>query len=224
MPKPTISQQDLYDMLICDYATGSLSASENLLIDIHLDLNPNAQDKLHKYDTLGGDLIERATPEMVSKCCFENVMDALDECCPCPSKKAKRQQHCQSMPHSLGKLLDKQDFCDLRWKNLHNGIEVFNIPLCHRRQQTLRLVRVAPGVHTPQHHHKGREITLILDGRYDDEYGTYKSGDIAIIDDPDVIHGPNACQSKGCIALTITDAPLQFEQNRYKLINLFTRF
>ncbi len=55
----------------------------------------------------------------------------------------------------------------------------------------------------------GRSSTLILDGAYSDEFGTYRKGDVADMGD-DVEHRPIADETYGCICLAASDAKPRF--------------
>jgi len=53
------------------------------------------------------------------------------------------------------------------------------------------------------------ELTLVLQGRFDDETGTFGVGDLEIADE-DLEHTPIAGAGDPCICLAATDAPLRF--------------
>jgi putative transcriptional regulator len=54
------------------------------------------------------------------------------------------------------------------------------------------------------------ELTLVLQGAFQDEDGYYGRGDIEIASQ-DVYHTPVADISEDCICLAVTDAPLKFK-------------
>ena len=71
-------------------------------------------------------------------------------------------------------------------------------------------MRIAPGTAMPEHGHGGEEITLILSGAYNDNFGRYAPGDVADLDES-VEHQPIVEQDAACICLVATEAPTRFK-------------
>ncbi|WP_426358606.1 ChrR family anti-sigma-E factor [Pseudocolwellia sp. HL-MZ19] len=68
----------------------------------------------------------------------------------------------------------------------------------------------------PSHTHKGFELTLLLEGTFEDEKGTYVKGDFIWLTDKDT-HTPHT--KEGCLCYTVADDALQFTQGLSKLLN-----
>lgn len=68
----------------------------------------------------------------------------------------------------------------------------------------------------PSHTHKGFELTLLLEGCFEDERGTYVKGDFIWLTDQDT-HTPHT--TTGCLCYTVADDALQFTQGLSKLLN-----
>ena len=62
----------------------------------------------------------------------------------------------------------------------------------------------------PDHGHRGLELTLVLQGAFQDEDGYFARGDIEIASE-EISHVPVADISEDCICLAVTDAPLKFK-------------
>jgi putative transcriptional regulator len=73
----------------------------------------------------------------------------------------------------------------------------------------LMLLRIAPGSKLPLHSHGGNELTMILDGAYDDLLGHFGPGDVADLDG-ETLHQPVTSPGVPCICVAATDGPLQF--------------
>ena len=71
------------------------------------------------------------------------------------------------------------------------------------------LIRLEPGSRVPVHSHEGVEYTLVLTGSFHDGRHEFARGDLCIAG-PDVEHTPVASDHGVCIALAVTDAPLEF--------------
>lgn len=73
----------------------------------------------------------------------------------------------------------------------------------------------------PSHTHKGFELTLLLEGSFEDERGTYVKGDFIWLTN-EVTHTPHT--KEGCLCLTVADDALQFTQGLSKMLNPIGRF
>ena len=70
----------------------------------------------------------------------------------------------------------------------------------------------------PQHNHKGFELTLLLDGSFSDEMGTYHKGDFIWLNNQ---HNHKPFSEEGCLCFTVADDALEFTQGLSKLLNPF---
>lgn len=116
-----------------------------------------------------------------------------------------------------------------QWSHMTRG--VMRMELTVRRppqpakqavQKRLRLMKLPPGGAAPRHAHAGTEITLVLEGEFSDELGTFRRGDVVIITDPRFAHAPRA-GGEGCTCLTLTEARLRFHDPLARIMNTFWR-
>lgn len=94
-----------------------------------------------------------------------------------------------------------------RWSRLGAGVR--QMILEGDREGSVRLLFIPPGVAVPEHGHGGLELTMVLQGSFDDETGHYGVGDVEVADEA-LEHTPIAGPGTPCIALAATDAPLRF--------------
>ncbi|MDG1732519.1 MAG: ChrR family anti-sigma-E factor [Thalassotalea sp.] len=78
------------------------------------------------------------------------------------------------------------------------------------------LLQIAPGGSVPEHTHKGFELTLLLQGSFKDEMGTYVAGDFIMLDGEHQ-HTPET--TDGCLCFTVADGAQHFTQGINKLLN-----
>jgi len=78
------------------------------------------------------------------------------------------------------------------------------------------LLYIAAQGKIPEHHHKGYELTLLLEGSFEDEMGTYQKGDFIWIDG-ELNHSPYT--EKGCLCYAVQNAPLHFVRGMSKVLN-----
>ncbi|WP_127900961.1 ChrR family anti-sigma-E factor [Solirhodobacter olei] len=94
-----------------------------------------------------------------------------------------------------------------RWKSLGAGIR--QTILTAGPEGSVRLLYIPGGKAVPDHGHNGLEMTMVLQGAFQDITGKYARGDVQV-GDPDLEHTPIAMEGEACICLAATDAPLRF--------------
>jgi putative transcriptional regulator len=218
------------DRLLMDYAAGRLSAPESLVVAAHLTINTEARRKVSQYEAFGGRLMCETEPAPVRAECLSNVLTRIGTAPP-----AVREV---SAPPACGLAPDVPVPPAIRtliagvcrrletdgWTRVTPGFSKMELRLASepRPAQRLRLMRLDPGQGAPRHAHRGTEITLVLQGSFSDETGRYGPGDILIIADPRLVHQPVAA-AEGCVCLTLTEAPLRFEEPMRRIMNAFWR-
>ena len=83
-------------------------------------------------------------------------------------------------------------------------------------ERRLSLLKIDKGGQIPQHTHTGIEITLLLEGSFEDDMGSYQKGDFIWLD-KDHTHSP--ITQEGCVCLTLVSDSLHFTQGLSKLLN-----
>ena len=68
----------------------------------------------------------------------------------------------------------------------------------------------------PCHTHKGFEITLLLEGSFEDEMGVYNKGDFIWLDGN---HTHQPATKEGCVCLTVSSDALYFTKGVSQLFN-----
>lgn len=85
----------------------------------------------------------------------------------------------------------------------------------------MSLLSIDEGGSVPPHTHKGFEVTLLLDGQFDDEMGSYSKGDFIWLDRQHT-HTPRT--KEGCVCLTVSSDALHFTQGVSQLLNPLGKF
>jgi putative transcriptional regulator len=225
MSKPT-DHHNRYDHndLLWDYACGSLSQASYLLVENYVALCKDAARTLSRFESIGGALIEgHCAPVAMNKQSLDAVLAAMNS-----TQMSSELAHNKKEPKNLAFLNDhkfpeplfhhiKQSEESLKWKRFTRGMSY--CPLAFEDdKQTATLLRVAPGMKTPHHSHHGLEMTLVLQGAFEDETGLYRAGDLMIADD-DLHHQPVATKDEVCLCLVVSDAPAQFTGRFMGLLN-----
>ncbi|HRJ65974.1 MAG TPA: ChrR family anti-sigma-E factor [Alphaproteobacteria bacterium] len=217
----------LVEMMLMHYAAGHLRPTEALLVACHVALNPLARRKLEAFEAMGAKMIcecpeEDAAP--VSKDCFEKVMARIESPAPPAPAHIPMQQDAAIPPAVMKLLCGNCTERSIRWQKLPSGVEAvsLHVPAGSPCRHRLRLLRLSPHQQTPAHSHAGREVTLVLQGGFSDHAGSYRAGDLIVIDDKAFVHAPRA-GADGCLCLMLTDAPLLFRRVRIWFFGFFKR-
>ena len=193
--------------LIFGYSSGNLGEAKSLFTSMYLYLNSIAAKKASVFDNIlaqNFNDLEGVQPKKLK----------YTDCIKTPvSIKKNKNSSSNPLSHLIGNLND------IDWKTLYKGFKEFNIPV--NDNDSVKLIKMDPGTSVPLHSHNGKEYILVLDGSFCDEYGEYNKGDMQI-NDQQIKHNPTACNSDGCICLSITENDVVFFGKYGSALNLFT--
>jgi putative transcriptional regulator len=83
------------------------------------------------------------------------------------------------------------------------------------------ILHIDKGGSVPTHTHKGFEITLLLQGSFEDEMGTYHAGDFIWLDSK---HTHQPVTKTGCVCLTVSSNAIRFTKGVSQLLNPIGQF
>jgi len=205
---------------LLDYASGRFHEPFAVLIASHLTLCPSCRATVADYEALGGAAVEAGPAAALDVGSLDAVLARLDEPepmlthAPAPPPVGDLRH----FPSPLRAFVGGQP----AWKRVMSGLDEVEIG-DGTGEVRARLMRIAPGCSMPRHTHGGREMLVVLDGGYSDEFGSYDRGDVATAD-PDVVHKPVADPVEGCLCFAVTDAPLKLTGPIVRVLNLFIRY
>jgi putative transcriptional regulator len=78
------------------------------------------------------------------------------------------------------------------------------------------MLQIDAGGQVPHHTHNGFGITVMLDGSFSDEFGSYERGDFIWLDQEHTHHPESA---EGCLCYTVVSDALHFSQGMSRLLN-----
>lgn len=123
--------------------------------------------------------------------------------------------HSVRLPRVLAKIAAD----GLVWTKLAGGINQASVKLDDETQ--CEFLYMKPGSQIPVHKHQGKEVTLILDGSFSDELGTYQPADF-VVRDKSHLHQP--VSEEGCLCFAVLDSPLTFTSGLARLLNPFLKY
>ncbi len=204
-----------------DYASGAAPEPVALAIATMLDLNP-ADDAVYRgINAVGGAMLE-AQP--VSKTFGDdmelNAILAQLEATPQDVRSEPTSRLRSDIPAPLH-LYIGTSYDNVRWHSVTQGVEEFVLNTGTRGYRT-SLLSIAPGKAMPLHRHGGLEMTVVLQGAYDDVNGRFARGDMEIAGVNEE-HQPIADSKTGCVCLAVLSAPVRLSGFIGWFINPFLR-
>jgi putative transcriptional regulator len=131
------------------------------------------------------------------------------------SQKIHLLQHSVKVPDILAKVAGEE----LCWKKLPGGIN--HAPIALDLNAQCEFLYMKPGSQIPQHKHQGMEITLVLDGSFNDDGGDYYPGDFIVRTGED---SHAATSDDGCLCFTVLDSPVIFTSGFARFFNPLNRY
>ena len=208
----------LLDALLLDYATGTLSPALEVLVETHLAMNPHSAETMQMLMKLGGVLLEDTEPVSLSEGALASVFEQIEQ----EERASAEQDNIASFSTAPAKplldLLPSRD-CKTSWRRV--GIGVFEYEL-EIGGVTASFYRIAPGRAVPVHSHDGTEVSLVLEGGFTDEFGSYGPGDIAI-QEQNTEHQPVADDDGECIVFAVNEGAIRLTGPIGRMLNMIVK-
>lgn len=191
------------------YSAGDLPEAVNLIVATHISLCDECRAALDSYDAVGGAVLDTCDSVALSSDSLNSVLSMIHaqdnkvtdrDQEPAPAKDSV-------LPAPLAEYV-AGGLENVKWRSVGMGVK--QAVLDTSSEASARLLYIPAGTAIPDHGHTGMELTLVLQGAFQDEDGYFGRGDIEIASE-DVHHTPVADISEDCICLAVTDAPLKFK-------------
>lgn len=202
--------------ILSDFAAGTLSYHETLMISTHVSYCAHCRQQVSALECLGGELLNDLPGEPVSDALLQKSLAAIAEqpaATPAPIPKAHA-----NIPRPLQRLI-RSGFDDLQWRSVLPQVQICDLDQSPTGE-SISLYRIKPGAHIPKHTHRGNEYTVILQGGFSDALGQYSVGDY-LHRAGEHEHEPIADAGADCICLTVTEQPLKMTSWKWRWINPF---
>ncbi|WP_299151627.1 ChrR family anti-sigma-E factor [uncultured Tateyamaria sp.] len=209
----------LTDDILIGYATGTLPEAFNLMVAAHLSLCDTCRAQAESFDAVGGEILDLAPSNdiVLEPGSFAATM-ALIAGGPVDEIQVPRVSG-SVLPGPLQDYVGG-DLADVQWRGIGMGVKQAILPTS--RDASARLLFIPAGAAMPDHGHKGIEMTMVLQGAFQDEDDYFARGDVEIADS-DMHHTPVADIHEDCICLAVSDAPLEFQGLLPKIVQRFAR-
>jgi putative transcriptional regulator len=206
------------DQLI-EFASGSISSSMSIAVTTHLHYCKVCQEQVRIAESTASVLFEQQAPIHDMTLDFNALMDKME--------RDQIKQITKPEP-TVGKR-----FPLVVEKLMKNGIDSLNWSSPMKNLRTTRLMEdengMILGLHhmnaggrVPHHTHRGNEISVVIEGGFSDELGTYAEGDFIHLG-TDHKHSPLAHADGDCWILSIVEAPVKVTGPLGWVINPFLK-
>lgn len=204
------------DLLLAEYASGSLSASLHALIGAHLEMNSSSAAFVAGLEAVKGSSLQDQAPIALTSrdAMLQRIFAARGDLSAAPV--AARDS---VFPAPLRRYVGVSAR-DLPWRRAMPGVRQHVVEDHDGVEATVYWIKA--GAKMPHHTHDGDEVTLVLRGGFTDITGHYGVGDVAVADG-DVDHRPVADDDEDCICFAVTTAPLRLTGPVGKLIQSIFR-
>jgi len=213
--------------LLRTYCEGGLSTGMSVAISAHLEYCDDCRESAEKVkvelaqtwarsDEAAGVPAMKLTSEMLAKITAQPQVVSIRRSEERSPKPVELHMHERSvrLPRILAKAAEK----GVVWRKLAGGINTANLTL--DRDAQCDFMYMKPGSQAPKHTHRGLEVTLVLDGTFEDELGSYQPGDF-VLRQSSQTHTPRS--DDGCLCYSVLDSPLLFTSGWSRLLNPFQR-
>lgn len=205
------------DNLLTEYSAGALAKGPAIALSAHLHFCARCRQRVDRLNALGANLMTEAEPVPVSNQLLEAVWQKLDSAGVDDSVSHREQPGGDHKPKILQKILRNQG--PPKWQFLTPSLDVARLKT-GQRQFEVALHRIRAGGSVAAHDHRGTEITLVLEGSFSDEGGSYQVGDF-LVREPGQAHRPLASRDAPCICLSVVAAPVRMTGPIARLLNPF---
>ncbi|MBK1634314.1 ChrR family anti-sigma-E factor [Rhodovulum adriaticum] len=198
----------LTDELLMAYAAGSLPEAFSLVVATHVSMCDECRARLAEYEAVGGAVLEdTGTPEMDAGS-LEATLRLIGE-----MREAEEAETAAPAPQASG--LFPQPLRDyvggdldaVEWRSVGGKVRQAVLPT--DKGAAARLLYIPAGAAMPDHGHSGMELTMVLQGAFEDADGYFGRGDVEVAGE-EMEHTPVAAPGADCVCLVATDAPLKF--------------
>ncbi|ESQ75739.1 ChrR family anti-sigma-E factor [Asticcacaulis sp. AC402] len=192
--------------LLWDYHRGALAPGMALAVRTHAEACVHCRGDLALFDQIGGAMMSVLEGVAVSDNALDLALARIErpeseEVPPAGRRPAFLEGF--DLPESLKAVVIK----DRYWAAPGVWMAPIILDGAPKGSKTY-LMSVRSGLQMPEHNHRGREITVMLHGRYRDHKGAYCAGDFALCDDDDICHSPAMEGDDDCLCLVVQEAPI----------------
>ena len=215
------------DDLLLAFAAGELSSSLSVAIATHTEMCPVCRHQIERYtnelaenNLIGAEEFNPTaanTDDFIIDASLENIFNNIVSESEAPLCKHESSNCSSDELAALGDFVLPATLKNLSLSKFVNvgKLSRARISLGEEPVRT-SLLHINAGGKVPEHTHKGFEITLLLEGTFEDEMGKYQPGDFIILDGK---HKHHPVSKEGCWCLTVVNDSVKFTKGINRVLN-----
>lgn len=211
------------------YVTGDLSPEMLMMVGTHVDMCPHCQTQVRDMEELVANKLfgqAQAPQELVAAndnfngdAMLQQIMSQSPVREPQPERPLVADELIlEGKRFKLPATLVRNQHRIGEWHKLIG--QMWRAPVQIGGEDVLTFIYMDQNTRVPEHTHKGREATLVVNGVFNDESAEYRDGDFVFLDGS-VKHTPET-RGEDCLTLAALDAPMQFTSGLSRLLNPFS--
>jgi putative transcriptional regulator len=204
------------------FSEGLSVPSEAIMISAHCDMCSQCFSKVMLYTETHSETLFEGTPQTYDADIFGSMM--ADITCAQVDRGIASESQIRileldgrkfALPRSLNRLSESMG----NWSHMVG--KLWQAPVNIGGDTVANFIFMEKGGGVPEHTHRGSEMTLVVNGAFNDGLSDYNSGDFTVMNGKN-IHTPSTTAEEGCLVFSVIDAPLHFTSGWARLINPFS--
>jgi putative transcriptional regulator len=184
--------------LILDYARGALDAGRALVLETHIGACARCRAGARIAEAVGGALLAELPPAEMAPDALERALAGLDRPLAPAAAPARKPADWIDVPPAV------LDAFKTRKRWAAPGVWVATVSYDRRTGKRTYLLGIGANIAVPRHSHRGRELTCVLKGAFEDGHTLHAAGDFADCDEA-VEHQPRTTTDGECVCLISVD-------------------
>lgn len=204
------------DQLV-EFAAGTCHTGMSVAISVHLHYCPQCRAALSELESASAVLFEQQAAIPVADSAFDQLMQRIQHE---PATEPVTKPVNPRFPKALASLMP-ESLETLDWRQPMKNLRVSHL-MTDESGMIIGLHHMKAGGRVPNHYHRGDEISVVLEGGFSDQLGSYGVGDF-IVRTPSDTHSPRADAHEDCLMLSVVAAPVKLTGPLGWLLNPFLK-
>ncbi|MEX2321140.1 MAG: ChrR family anti-sigma-E factor, partial [Saccharospirillum sp.] len=202
---------------LVEFAAGTCHTGMSVAISVHLHYCAQCRVALSELESTSAVLFEQQAAAPVADSAFDLLMQRIQHE---PAVEPVVKPVSRRFPKALATLLP-ESLDELDWRQPMKNLRVSHL-MTDESGMIIGLHHMKAGGQVPNHYHRGDEISVVLEGGFSDQLGSYGVGDF-IVRTPSDTHSPRADAHEDCLMLSVVTAPVKLTGVLGWLLNPFLK-
>lgn len=204
------------------FVEGTCSPAWSLVISAHVDMCKYCQEEVNTITVqVSGEHLVAKDKEPLDDTLLNMMGDIMDLDAADIVDEAANDNWLEldgrkfEVPRALARFVDKTD----SWSRLVG--KLWQAPVDLGEAGKGHFIYMEKGGGVPEHTHRGNELTLVINGEFEDGHRCYDSGDFILMNQNNT-HTPISTSEEGCLVFSFVEEPLHFTSGLARLLNPFS--